>query len=404
METVVMNKVFLKIWVLLSISVLFIANAKAQVMPPEYGLYWFKNNTDFKKASPNLSSDYYHPNRKTMIFAHGQQTNAIQNDFFESFDYKKHSQEGHAFPEKTERDLAKIWKDEGWNVGVFYWREFADDSVLEAESKVWSHRGIYGMRMKVKNADGSVSNIDKHNIPAEIVGRSVSDLFYDSYVDALANHGNNEIRLVGHSLGNQLVMATGKKISDAVASGQLTGNLHPDRVALLDPFYSNNLKPFWFFSTTGKKAAEAAAVMKSRGTLFELYRYSLVSAIGEIVGQFTNDKDSLLKLRLLSAHQDMRPWYINMIDIGEKHIASPYLYFKTMDFAPPAEVKFGKWVGPWYFRRWDPLYPVKTGDALSARTSNSRVKQMMTDAFYWEQVRGRQSANTVDDMFIKKRR
>lgn len=399
-----MHKVFFKMYVVLGIAIFFMTNVNAQVMPPEYGLYWFKNNTDFQKAAPNLDSDYYNPNKKTMIFAHGQQTNAIQSDFFESFNYMKHSMKNHQFPASTQRDLAKIWKDKGWNVGVFYWREFADDGVLEAESKVWSNQGIFGMRMKVKNADGSVSNINQHNIPAEVAGKSVSDLFYDDYVDALANHGNKEIRLVGHSLGNQLVIATGKKISDAVVSGEITENLHPDRIALLDPFYSNNFKPFWFFSTTGKMAAEAAEIMRNRGTLFELYRYSLVSAIGEIVGQFTFDEDSLLRLRLLSAHQDMRPWYIDFFDFGEKHIASPYLYFQSMAYSTPDEVKLGKWVGPWYFRHWDPFYPVKIGKALSASTSNSRVKQMMTSTYYWEQIRGRQSADTADDKFVKKRR
>lgn len=394
----------LRILLLFSVTVSLGFSAHAQ-QAPKNGFYWFKSNTDFELASNNLDSGYYNPQSKTLIFLHGWQNNSIGQDSYEAFDYIKHDHIN-----GFSGDLVRIWKDKGWNVGAYYWREFADDDLPWAESKIWSNADVFGMRMKVKNTNGDVEIIKHNNLPAHIKNSSVSDLFYDAYLDAMSNHGDGEIRLVGHSLGSQLALAAARKISDAVMAGEVSEYLHPDRLGLLDPFFSNILKPFWFFTTTGEKSVEAAEILKDAGVVFELYRTSLAPVVGQIVGLATMDDDSVLKINKLSAHQNMRLWYVGLDEgpieqIANRHIAAPYLYFESMKYEAPTEVRIGGWVGPWYFRHWNPFARIETGKkALSAATSGERVKEMMTSQYYWDQVEGRYTNTTHDNQFVRKRR
>jgi len=173
----------LRIVILFAITICFGFSAHAQ-QAPENGLYWFKSNTDFKLASDSLDKGYYNPQRKTLIFLHGWQSNSIKNDSFESFDYKKHDNTN-----GFHGDLVAIWKAKGWNVGAYYWREFADDAVFWAESKIWSPNDVVGMRMKVINQYGDVETIKHNDLPYAIRSKSVSDLFYDAYIKAMARHG-----------------------------------------------------------------------------------------------------------------------------------------------------------------------------------------------------------------------
>jgi len=97
---------------------------------------------------------------------------------------------------------------------------------------------------------------------------------------------------------------------------------------------------------------------------------------------------------------------INPVEfIGHKHIAASYLYLQSMKYDAPSEVRLGAWVGPWYFRHWNPVARVETGNkALSAATTNERVKQMMTSRYYWTQVEGRYTNTTHDDQFVRTNR
>ncbi|WP_374326081.1 hypothetical protein [Aquipseudomonas alcaligenes] len=82
-------------------------------------------------------------------------------------------------------------------------------------------------------------------------GQSASDLLFNSCKDNMAGYSGSNIRILGHSLGNQMAIVLTKKISDAVTAGTLSSKLLPKRVALLDPFYSNNAKSWLGNQWTG---------------------------------------------------------------------------------------------------------------------------------------------------------
>ncbi|MFQ3246248.1 MAG: hypothetical protein ACI9WC_002575 [Arenicella sp.] len=139
-----------------------------------WGLHWWDTSVDGSNSSvsatldnsswaPNLTlgDDYYKPTRPTIIYFHGWQAGAMSDRKEENFTY--------TFDTETNNAL-QAWKDDGWNVGIFYWTPWADDSgeklsvgsgtgggefasllnfnVNAAEGKIWSSNGATGMRLK----------------------------------------------------------------------------------------------------------------------------------------------------------------------------------------------------------------------------------------------------------------
>ncbi len=213
-------------------SVASVANAAVGTFPSstfsslDYGLYWFGDADNYQKAIPNQSNAYYSVSKPTIIYIHGWQKGSSKALNRESFNRKDAG--------GPDLDLAYAWRQAGYNVGIMYWNQFADeDEVKDAEAKIWTATGTRAMRWR--NASGVYVNGPT---------QSASDLLFQSYKDNLAGYTGSNIRLAGHSLGNQMAIVLAKKISDAVNAGTMNSKLLPKRIALLDPFYSQNGKTF----------------------------------------------------------------------------------------------------------------------------------------------------------------
>jgi hypothetical protein len=96
-----------------------------------------------------LSNAIYDPSKPTVIYFHGWQPGSGGNK--EGFLWTNPQQSSETIQTLT------AWKAAGWNVGVFYWNQFADEGtvfdlvpvyVSEAEAKIWSSQGPKGMRYK----------------------------------------------------------------------------------------------------------------------------------------------------------------------------------------------------------------------------------------------------------------
>jgi len=346
----------------------------------DVGIYWYGPNGSYQKALPNTPNPYFDKDKPTIIYIHGLNTDAMPDRSHESFLY----QENYTH-DTINIDTAAIWRKKGWNIGAFYWRQFADEAIVwDAEAKIWSIYGYQGMRQR--RVDGSYF-VDPN------INKTVTQMFYESFVEAMQGYRGNNIRFAGNSLGNQLAITTANMIRINFRSNNLPYNLLPSRIALLDPYYSFGGKHYLNWRWPGEIAREYVRALRDEGVVFEHYGSSLVQHGG----------DSNIGLRNLSAQQELRPWFIDALDIGAKHTASTKIYFSSFNNSPPKEVKYGAWVGPWYFRYWDPYKKVYTGEyALSASTPDERVDQMMRNDYYWDQVAGRYTFSTHDDEFERK--
>ena len=134
------------------------------------------------------------------------------------------------------QDVAASWVDAGWNIGVFYWHSFSDEEfVWDAEDKIWTVDTDVGMR----NRDVG-GNYQTEFAPAV----SVTQLLLAAYLEAMQDYTGLEIRIAGHSLGNQLAVNLTSNLLEKADAGIISENLIPTRIALLDPFWSPIPKPY----------------------------------------------------------------------------------------------------------------------------------------------------------------
>jgi hypothetical protein len=321
----------------------------------DYGLYWFGYGDSWEKAVPGQSNSYYNPSKPTVIYIHGWQNGSSQNKNRETFN---RSDAG-----GPNLDLADSWLRGGYNVGVMYWNQFADEGeVTDAEAKIWSTSGPRTMRWR--NSSGVYSNGPT---------QSVGDLLFNSYKDNMAGYTGNNIRILGHSLGNQLAIVVSKKISDAVTAGTINSKLLPKRVALLDPFYSNNAKSWLANQWTGAVSRSYVSALKSKGVMFEAYRTSAVTNTIFVGDANTN-------LMKMTAFSELNPWYFNATQVVQKHNAAVWHYLWSYSFNPP-------------------VVTGTSNQAASAKTADSRIITLMNGTQKLVHDQGAYTKEPSDDNF-----
>ncbi|WP_137972118.1 hypothetical protein [Pseudomonas sp. F(2018)] len=321
----------------------------------DYGLYWFGYGDTWQKAVPGQSNAYFGPSKPTVIYIHGWQNGATARKDRETF-----NREGAGGPSL---DLATAWLNAGYNVGVLYWNQFADEGeVTDAEAKIWSTSGPRAMRWR--NAAGVYSTGPT---------QSASDLLFKSYKDNMASYTGSNIRILGHSLGNQMAIVLSKKISDAVTAGTLNSKLLPKRVALLDPFYSNNAKSWLGNQWTGAVCRSYVSELKGKGVIFEAYRSSAVTST-----VFVGDENP--GLMNMTAFSELKPWYFNATQITEKHNAAVWHYLWSFSFNPP-------------------VVTGTSNQAASAKTADSRIATLMNGTQKLVHDQGAYTKEPSDDNF-----
>jgi hypothetical protein len=340
----------------------------------DYGLYWVNvdsngNETQVKGVDHNSNviinnSAYYNPAQPTVIYFHGWQSGMAEEGYsVEDFEF-----------DDVNANTAEAWKDKGWNVGIYQWGQFADESeVKDAESKIWSTNGDQGMRYRLD--DGSYST-------AQSPTQAVDQEAFDHITAALAGNSSGNIRFAGHSLGNQLAVSVANKISNAAINGTVSSNLVPDRIALLDPFWTQDDKNYLNGDWTGERVrSHLNDLINLRDTAVTWYK---TSAIFDL---WIGDQNTALEEEVALINN--RFWYLNSTDIAGKHVHARKWYFMSMAYDAPEEVTIN-----WWGKRSETGY-----DAASASTSDYRIKIMMGDDEQWDQVEGRYTADPSDDQF-----
>lgn len=299
----------------------------------DYGLYWFGDNDNYEKAQAGYSNAYYNKSAPTIIYIHGWQNGSSQAKNRETFN---RSDSG-----GPDVDLAYAWRRAGYNVGILYWNQFADEGeVKDAEAKIWSQNGPRAMRWRDHNGT-------YRSGPSKDAGT----LMFESLKNNMADYTGSRLILAGHSLGNQMAIVVAKKLKDGISAGNTNSKLKPKRVALLDPYYSNGSKSYIGNQWTGAKARGYVDTLKSWGVIFEAYRSSSVSNT-----IFVGDANNGLLNK--TAFLELKPWYFQSWQQAEKHGAAVWHYLWSFDFNTPT-IKSSSDIG------------------LSAKTSDSRVKSLM---------------------------
>ena len=278
----------------------------------DYGLYWAGEDNQYEKAGSESAagSNFYDPTRPTLIYVHGWQngsTEELSRELFLSTDSGR-----------PDIDFAQMWRNAGYNIGVLYWNQFADEGeVQDAEAKIWSVDGPRAMRWR--DADGNY-----HQGPSE----NVTEILLDSYLAAMANFSGSDLRIAGHSLGNQVALRLTDSLLALESSGEISPALLPQRVALLDAFYSRGRKDYLNRAWTGEVARDIASRLIDAAISIESYRTSMVTST-IMVG------DENRGLHNMVAFAELGTGFFNQFQQTQKHVAAVWLYLWSFDFAAP---------------------------------------------------------------------
>ncbi len=370
------NNKTLKNTLLLLFTLLFSAASFAGL---DYGLYWFDSNNNSAKGVSSsgtklsVSTSFYDSSKKTVIYFHGwQKDNGKDTSKRETF-----------YWDRTGQKTLQSWKSAGWNVGIFYWNQFADEpEVKDAEAKLWSINGPKGMRYRDPNGAYYVNTS---------INKDIGTIAYEHIKVALAGNSSQHVRFAGHSLGNQLATRVAKLLSDNASAGGTSVGTVPKRLELLDPFWSKDGKSFLGGKWTGEVCREYVSNLKSvRGIKVTRYDSSPINDLW--IGDHNTPMNSMV------ARQDLRFWYIGSVTnvtpgvISAKHVEARHWYFASHGTAAPEEVTIN-----WLNQR------KTTGKvAASAATSDTRIGEMMSANYHWDQVEGRQTTDPADDQFERK--
>lgn len=339
-----------------------------------YGIQWWGPGDVLHPVINNITglgqgpSKFFNPLKPTVIYCHGWQNGGVTGNGLERL------------TSHTGVHMADMWIEQGWNVGSFYWTQFADEAdVTVAEAKIWDTCLKPGLcfpsaPMDWKDKDGK-SHPWKNG-----VGKSVGDLFYDSVVASLAaadvnpfeSESNFSLRLVGHSLGGGAVVAAGYKLAAAAEAGTIPAFFKPDRIAMLDPFWSK--------SRESQVLTRGYELSHTHGVTVEVSRASDFSA--------PTRYGDLLK------HQSIDDAWCTFSMVYPAFV-DPLL--STM-FSGPAEVLRHMAAKAIYFLSIDPRNPnAETGP--SARTKNKVLKEFKKSGKFWKQVEGLYTETILDDKY-----
>ncbi len=368
----------------------------------DYGLYWYGKYGRCEKYLAGYDNAFYDAGNKTVIYAHGWQAGAVtQTDAYgrENYGYEMFfwaeddfgtSDQYNGLRKWTNHD----WIDKGWNTGMVYWNQFADEPTMadenvggvhDAEAKIWSFDGWRGSRYRTLDSSGNPlyrewdRNVSFNG--QDYQASSVAEMLYIPVQHALEQNYSGNIRFVGHSLGNQLATRLAfMAYQDGIAA---------DRLALLDPAWTADAKDYLPSDGYGDWVGERVRhfifeMMDAQDLAVEIYHTT-----GMNIGVPVMDDNKPLTKEVCDVF--MGPWYYSGDQLDGKHVCVRHSYFWSMEFEPPVECHISWW------RR------TPTGETgASASASTSRIREMMTTEHEWTQVEGRYTPSPEDDWLEKK--
>lgn len=324
----------------------------------DYGIYWFGTGDVAQKYEKGYRFSFFDRKKPTVLYVHGWQAGSHLIGKRSSFNYIK--------TDKfvgIDKNAADAWVAAGWNIGVFYWNQISDETFTRpVEDKIWEKDAVTW-----QNCEGKAL---KDGLPEG----DMSDILFNLYTEAMKGYKGPNIRLVGHSLGNQLVTRLADKLSEAQKAGTIDAKLLPKRVALLDPWWTRGTTSWEW---RGRKVLPIISRLKAEGMIFERYNTTTMAELN-VIG------DANPELSKIIGQIDLHPEYIGKVNQPSRHTSAPFLYFMTMGDPPIRGCKANCEL-----------------TAPSAAAPDAIMKAYMDQAIHWEKVQGLETAETSDDVFDK---
>lgn len=179
----------------------------------KYGIYWFgDDNFDYVRSGANMDVKYFDSSKPTFVFAHGWEPDKDNSTdgLFEDFVTHKETVEKTGISDL--RDYAKILKEQGYNVACLSWFSYAK-SLGDLFRYIWL------------DFDG---------------GDALSVRMAMELAITLGEDYNQDVKLVGHSYGSQLALATTYQLVKLQEKNAFKNDhIIPTRMTLADPYFGS---------------------------------------------------------------------------------------------------------------------------------------------------------------------
>jgi hypothetical protein len=270
-----------------------------------FGIFWINENGSMvrQKFGQSVHLDAFDPEKPVLIYVHGWEKNSVQRKFIETNNYANNDDKY-----GVNVNLAKSWKDLGWNFGIFQWARFSDeDEVEDAETKIWSSRNMRWRRNDLGMDDSTFNGFFRN--------KSVGDLLYLTLSESLIfRNASLNFRLVGHSLGSQLLIhycSLVLKSSDSFKKSFL-----PNQIVMVDAYLTLGLKDY--LNGLNSQIVAVHTLEKLENVSKLLIQSSPIPEI--TLNSYTFDLLSkVLYVRLT-------PSYISLLDFPSLHVSGINLY------------------------------------------------------------------------------
>lgn len=173
----------------------------------DYGVYWYADG-EYVRSSESMDAKYFDASKPTFVFAHGWEPdqNNSSNGLVE--DLKTHSATLNSCDVEVV-DYAVLLKEQGYNVACLGWFGYAS----------------------------SLTNLFKYIWVEFDGGYALSVRFAEELALVLGNDYDKEVKMMGHSYGAQVAVATTYQLTKFKEDGVISNaNIIPDRVTLADPY------------------------------------------------------------------------------------------------------------------------------------------------------------------------
>lgn len=222
------------------------------------------------------------------------------------------------------RDLAAYWNRKGFNIGIFHYENFADDSFQNVASKVYS-----GARMSYRDVNGTSQALSglSFNLTEAFVAEWLKT---DSAELDGGSYDMMEIRFIGVGSGAILALSAADYLNELYEEGKIGSMYLANRIDMLNPYLShtgvNTVVDYREQTTIGSQLSYASGLvtkLAAKGVVFDLvesradyYEYDntnysdiqLTTSDGNVTVTFLDSGDSGLYLDIKenSAYLNLR--------------------------------------------------------------------------------------------------
>lgn len=232
-----------------------------------YGLYWYGDSgelDDMKISQENMPVEYYDPDKPTLIYSHGWKTAGEEKETLSTLDKTYNKTNGAS----GNYNYVKELKELGYNVAFWDWHEYARE-LNSLQNEIWTVMSPETLEEDNSNYYAAAKALD---------GRSFAGEFVRSMYAVMKNSSDQDVILVGHSFGGQVVTSVAYTLYKLADEGVIGKNMLPDRISLADPYIPGTavygkmdlIEENIDSQPTAQKTADAFEYLNSKGVAIDL--------------------------------------------------------------------------------------------------------------------------------------